>query len=1385
MSVTFDSIVMEAMKNRDTSISTIDALKKQITPYATRKELKETFDKIIKEDPDYIRRYLKASSNIVYQTDVYIDSVETKQKLLYKNIFNNDSVYLNFGNGDKILIVCTDSSLASDNYDFYSDVFVNGIKLSKKNYIEMPSDKVYNFKTGGRRFLIDENKVNVGDIISVVIRKEPRCNSFYTTISIDNVNTKTYTIKKQDVGRYGEILDEDEDIAVLENLLIFKKSSLEKDEQYFQLNTKAFIKEYIPFVDALTFKGTIGKIGSGSDIISLPLENVKKNEAYKVLVAGTYGNFTCNAGDILFALETRETSNVDNWGFIPFNYRKLLILDLSEDNLNKNDVYLIINRKKHVECEFINTTELEDEEYIKYDANNHIILPLVDNSRKVAGCSLPLPVKSINDVEVYVDGYRLINNVDYIFVNDEDRNQYIQFIGILKPNSKVVFRNKNIDDTYNFYCKHNLDKITDYVAFNQEFQNLINIERIPNNTDLVILDTIKCVLYKDEYEEHRYRNNRDMFERFYRVIKNTDIAIAAIEKILESNPEIGKYEEIVVDEVDSILIDEAFIPNDSFEFVNNDRYLDFSLYVKSLVENNKIIINGIKVFDGVMFTKYTDDYSDIIDELVFLEESSVQTNFSYGIIDLDEYSVPICEDYIEVYLGRVRVPVCNKRSIINRYLKIDDQHITLKDAEIYSEINWSDYAKAIINMTRYPNEVRENIYTQLKNVDENNEIKNSWLKIVKDEKLDTNRKVETTDDIYYGRFKKISISTTNASDQKIKQNIYPIFRVLGYYSDEDYIDITEYCDYTFKNEFGEELPDFDTVNVGKQYVTATFNQGENGNLISDSITMEVVAIEVESIRIVSNTNIFTLNDNIFNSIRVIAHYENGNERILTEEEYTRTLTNFDGSIKYDEGIVDSEGSYIISAIYCDHIYDTKSILVSPVSSKRIKKLDVIPNSYLVDGEIITNLDIYATYNNNQIQKVTTDTVDVYVFRDDILDKESSRADYITGLVLDKEYILRLYVFNDDTKTGDPIETLTEDYTDVTIKLLNNNVKNNHQIIYYDNLTATLDENFINKYKDDDNFFYYSIKNLDGVYMSIGQAELTNAEGVMTIGVLNKNEVVAVDFYNKETKEFVQQLLFVVMDVNDIRIAAKRIFTGNIMDGYTIAINKLALNEEYSKIDFTNAALKDINGNTIVKYNTQLVNENNNYTKNSMAQYIYVCFKNFKTSTGNVQTINKYIEKSIRNGKISLDLFFDIEGINKIIELHVPEGSYTNSEFDYFKYEMLDISRVYIDDITYEDENWLIIEPIIPENEIIESVVELRPEASYKTDISASGNDIEFQLKKRESNFETTLDILRCGLNRYCYRSESNNIYVIDVDIVKVDNTAVINTINNNEIEIDN
>lgn len=1416
MSTTFDSIVKDMIKNREVSISRIDAEKnKQILPYGYRPELRDTFNNIIKEDPDYIRRYLKTSSNIAYQTDVYIDSKETRDKMMYKSAFNNDSVYLNFG-GDKLLVTCLDSSVASDNYDFYTDVFVNGRKLKKSDYIEMPSDKHYNFKTGAIRFFIDAGKADIGDTISVVIRKEPKCKSYYTTLVVHDPKKTTYFIDKHLVGRYGENIDTgDNDLTALENLLIYKKHTSDSGS-YFKLDTQASVKEYIGFLENV--KGTISLIDGKADIKELP-SNVAKNDAYKVVTAGTYGKHECSVGDILFALSSTETSTDENWGRIPFNIqKKSFILDLSNctnDNgisgLNDGDTFLIINRAKHMEYEVSNETKITLDEYLKYSttgtADKSIRLPLVDKNVKVEGCDLPLPVKSINDIEIFVGGYRAINGTDFIFINDENCNQYVLFNGILRPDSVVTYRNKCIDTTYNFYDKVSLHPVDGYVKFDEELIYLLsNDEDIENNIEVGFLTDYTVIPYKEEY-----KNYKDSFN-YVKMIRNT----ASTVLVLEENDDVETYERVNIGEESFILYDESFGESEVFEYVD---LIILDDYVKSLIIERKIFVRGLSSFKGEIYTRYEESYGPHRHRLTFMENSEGDIVYSYGVVDLSKKVIPICENYIEAYVGRRRVPISEKRSIINRYLKIDNQHTTFDDIEIYSEINWTDYAKTIIEMLE-SNELGQNVYTQLYSIDNNSIIVNNWLDLVYDIKYNDEVDKNKAEDIFYARLKNISFDIAN---QAITQYEYPKLKVLGFYDkDAAGIDITSECIFRFFDNHGNMSTDFNTEDIGDQYVIAilktkdvteeslpklTFHKKENDikkkitvdgtNVVYDNIVIKVRELRLDSIEILSNTNFFTTDDNILKNIRVIGTYENGSKKVIDDCDNI-TVSSLSGTL-YPDGIVNVENKYIITATH-DGKSDTITILVESPDSKKVTHLDVIPTTR-IDSEdstvLNTSLSIYATFINNQVQKIENDTVNVYMyernldedtkdtveFLDTFVKDENGEnkvydADCIRGLELNTNYKFAICVYTNDSKT-DVIAGLNSDYTDVTFKLFDHPIKDNSQTVYFDNLTAKLSTDFVGKYSNDSDYYYYSIKNLDGIYLSLGQGILNSSEGVMTISSLALNEMVVVEFYSKELV-LTNQLLFTVIDSPVTYVSADGEFRGNIVDGYEITINKVNESESYEGTDFIGSKILDGDRNVIVTFDTNAINANNNYIRNSIDK-VFVYFKNFNTKSGNVAAISNYIEQSKYEGKPILDLYFEIPTLNKTVELHVPSDLYTTSEFEVFEWTELDVEEISISKTLHEDEKWLVIEPELPIGKDVVKVIEIKPSANSISDITNSGNNIAFQLRMNSNvgEFESMLDINRCGLNRYCYITKENEIYYIDVTIKQHEssNIAILDSIN--------
>lgn len=346
----------------------LSKLKNQLRPYATRSELFETLEKMVKLEGDYVKRYLNSFSNIVFQKDFIIDTVK---KYSADNYFNNDSVNIK-DFSDKIVLSFDDYEISSQNCDFVTDVFVNGVKLSRKLYTEYPSSKKYNFKTGAKRIFIDktkqvkitsdegtvlrkENTVNDGDTVSVVVRKHKNSKNFYYTIKVLDDSVNSYDFANYLIGDYNRDRS---------NLIVYKKNPSENSFKLLADNAFCFVEE-------------------------------------------------------------------DNR--LHFNILERVLT---------NTVYVIINKNHYNEVTVYNNTDLTIDEYVDEVATMR--LDFVTDIM-IEGAKLPIPVKNSKEVEIYIDGLRLIPETDFVLYNntDNDENQFINFSGILKPNSEIVMRNKN------------------------------------------------------------------------------------------------------------------------------------------------------------------------------------------------------------------------------------------------------------------------------------------------------------------------------------------------------------------------------------------------------------------------------------------------------------------------------------------------------------------------------------------------------------------------------------------------------------------------------------------------------------------------------------------------------------------------------------------------------------------------------------------------------------------------------------------------------------------------------------------------------------------------------------------------------------------------------
>lgn len=356
----------------------LSKLKTQIQPYANFSQLYETLNNMIQRDPDYIRKYLASYSNIFFQKDFIIDNIN---KYTFTSVDLNDSTVLD-STLESIILSYKDFELYSHNHSFVIDVFINGIKLSKKCYKDIPSSKTYNFKTGERRLIINKFKtvdvdgettteqiVKDGDVVSVVVRKFAKNKNFYQAITIEDTTKTMYIFKDSNLGDYNDDLN---------NILVYKR--------------------------------TVG------------------SKAFKLLSDKNYC-FVENEGHFFFQI--KEIANI-------------------------NDIYLILNKLYFTEVEYYNETDLTLEEYLENGSVmklDFVTDMLIDNS------PVPIPVRNAKEVEIYINGLRLIPDKDFTLYNnaESDSNQFVSFSGILKPNSEVIMRNKNFG-----YYNYDDDTETDF-----------------------------------------------------------------------------------------------------------------------------------------------------------------------------------------------------------------------------------------------------------------------------------------------------------------------------------------------------------------------------------------------------------------------------------------------------------------------------------------------------------------------------------------------------------------------------------------------------------------------------------------------------------------------------------------------------------------------------------------------------------------------------------------------------------------------------------------------------------------------------------------------------------------------------------------------------------
>ena len=71
--------------------------------------------------------------------------------------------------------------------------------------------------------------------------------------------------------------------------------------------------EDVSVFDSMIYRGTVG---IGCTVETLPTENVKNGDTYKVAVAGTYNNIEAKEGDMFIAIVSESNNNIE-WTYIP------------------------------------------------------------------------------------------------------------------------------------------------------------------------------------------------------------------------------------------------------------------------------------------------------------------------------------------------------------------------------------------------------------------------------------------------------------------------------------------------------------------------------------------------------------------------------------------------------------------------------------------------------------------------------------------------------------------------------------------------------------------------------------------------------------------------------------------------------------------------------------------------------------------------------------------------------------------------------------------------------------------------------------------------------------------------------------------------------------
>jgi hypothetical protein len=384
-------------------------------------------------------------------------------------------------------------------------------------------------------------------------------------------------------------------------------------------------------------------------------------------------------------------------------------------------------------------------------------------------------------------------------------------------------------------------------------------------------------------------------------------------------------------------------------------------------------------------------------------------------------------------------------------------------------------------------------------------------------------------------------------------------------------------------------------------------------------------------------------------------------------------------------------------------------------------------------------------------------MNVYIVRGDELELIEELDEVY--LPLNEDVTLKVDVFTNTEKTSMiPYEDVSKSY--ITIRVLRNVIDIENRIVIFDNSILKISES----YEIPSQYKYYRIKDADnGLYLSIGENEIGSE--AICLGSIETDQLLIVEFLDDE-RYLMDQLLFKARSADYYKESINANMVGNIVNGYTVQINKIVLGKEIIDLDVDSICLKNEAGDTIITTFDLGKNDSLREANN----IIYFNFFNFAVNNGSVKKIADYIYAHPSEENAILYIL----NCDKNIVVKLPQVDITRIDQKKMVFKYMS-----------EDELDLVITPDLPLNNktlTYAKSYEVRPELS-----TIVVNDDSSATILADTTYELLVPSTRYGLNRYIstYVDSEGNMYFYVMDVViGRDEEERVRVLSINDVQID-